>query len=626
MTPDMAYVFGVLGVAIVLFASGRVRLDVVALLVVFALVLGDAVTLREGLAGFSDSVILMIAGLFIVGEALVTTGIAFAVGEWLMRIGGASEERLLVLLMIVVGCIGAFMSSTGIVALFLPIVLSISAKTGFAKTRLLMPLSFAALISGMMTLIATPPNLVVNAELRHQNLEPFGFFEFTPIGAAVLLVGTAYMLLVGRRLLSASHPEDKPEDTGPTIDELVDRYGLRDKFRRLRIPAGSPLVGRTLGAAKLRTLFGVAAVGIERREGRQLSIAPALPQTEFRAGDVLYVTGHEEPAKHFVDSQGLEHLAIETAPRTDIQKELGLAEVMIPPDSELIKKTLQDAAFRSRHHVSVLAIRRGGEAKVANVTDERLKFGDTLLVSGSWKDIRLLRADKKNLIVLHLPVELADFAPARAQAPWALAILVAMIAAMTFDLMPNAIAVLMAALAMVLTRCLSMETAYKVINWPSLVLVAGMLPMATALQKTGATELIVDGLVGQVRRFRPERHDGRVVRADRHPRAVRLQHGHRRFARADRHRHRRRHGGFALSVRHDHRGGGVGRVHDAGLDTGEHPGGRSGRLHLRGLRQGRRPHDHPGDGRFLRIDPAAVPILGVRGVRMNGIDTPFPPC
>ncbi len=151
------------------------------------------------------------------------------------------------------------------------------------------------------------------------NLEPFGFFEFTPIGAAVLLVGTAYKLLVGRRLLSASHPEDKPEDTGPTIDELVDRYGLRDKFPACD-PRRSPLVGRTLGAAKLRTLFGVAAVGIERREGRQLSIAPALPQTEFRAGDVLYVTGHEEPAKHFVDSQGLEHLAIETAPRTDIQE------------------------------------------------------------------------------------------------------------------------------------------------------------------------------------------------------------------------------------------------------------------------------------------------------------------
>ncbi len=496
MTPDMAYVFGVLAAAVAMFASGKVRLDVVALLVVFALVLGDVVTVGEGLAGFSDPVILMIAGLFVVGEALVTTGIALAIGEWLMRVGGASESRMLILLMVVVACVGAFMSSTEIVALFLPIVLGISAKTGFAKTRLLMPLSFAALISGMMTLIATTPNLVVNAELSYQNLEPFGFFEFTPIGVTVLLVGTAYMLLGGRRLLSAGHPEDRRGETGPTIDELIERYGLTGQFRRLKVPADSPLVGQTLGAAKLRTLFGVAAVGIERREGRHLSIAPAVPHSEFRAGDVLYITGQEQPVKHFVDTQSLQHLAIETAPRTDIQREMGLAEVMISPDSKLINKNLRDAAFRSRHHVSVLAIRRGGVAIVANLASERLRFGDTLLVSCGWKDIRLLTADKKNLIVLNLPKELADFAPARGQAPWALGILVAMIAAMTFGLVPNAIAVLVAALAMVATRCLSMDTAYKVINWPSLVLVAGMLPMAAALQNTGATKLIVDGLVG----------------------------------------------------------------------------------------------------------------------------------
>ena len=502
MTPDMVYVFGVLAVAVVMFASGKVRLDVVALLVVFALVLGDVVTLREGLAGFSDSVILMIAGLFIVGEALVTTGIAFAIGEWLMRIGGASERRLLVLLMLVVGVVGAFMSSTGIVALFLPIVLSISAKTGYAKTRLLMPLSFAALISGMMTLIATPTNLVVNAELNHQNLEPFGFFEFTPIGVAVLLVGTAYMLLVGRRLLSAGHPEDQGE-TGLTIDELLARYGLTGQFWRLRIPADSPLVGQTVGAAKLRTLFGVAAVGVERHEGRRLSVAPALPHTEFRAGDVLYITGLEEPANHFIDTQGLEYLAIETAPRKDIQRELGLAEVMISPHSELIHRTLQDAAFRSRQHLSVLAIRRDGEPIMANLAGERLRFGDTLLVSGSWKDIGLLRANTKNLIVLNLPMELADFAPARGQAPWALAILVVMIAVMTFGLVPNAIAVLIAALALVAARCLTMDAAYKVISWPSLVLVAGMLPLATALQNTGATGLIVDGLVASFGDFGP---------------------------------------------------------------------------------------------------------------------------
>ena len=503
MTGDMAYVFGVLAVAVVLFASGKLRLDVVALLVVFALVLGDVVTLGEALAGFSNSVILMIAGLFIVGEALVTTGIAFAVGEWLMRIGGASEQRMLVLLMLVVGSVGAFMSSTGIVALFLPIVLGISAKTGYPKTRLLMPLSFAALISGMMTLIATPPNLVVNEELAHQGLEPFGFFEFTPIGVAVLLVGTVYMLFLGRRMLSAGHPEDQGQQKGLSIDELIDRYGLRGRFLRLRIPADSPLVGHSVGAAKLRTLFGVAAIGIERREGRQLSITPALAHTEFRAGDVLYAVGAEEPAAHFIEDQGLEPLSMETAPRKDIQQEMGLAEVMISPDSALIDQTLHDAAFRSRRHVSVLAIRRGGEPIEANLADQELKFGDTLLVSGSWKDIGLLQAGRKDLIVLNLPVELEDFAPARSQAPWALGILVAMIATMTFGLVPNAIAVLIAALALVAARCLTMETAYRVINWPSLVLVAGMLPLATALQNTGASDLIVDGLVARFGDFGP---------------------------------------------------------------------------------------------------------------------------
>ncbi len=495
MTAEMAYVFGVLAVAIILFASGRVRLDVVALLVVFALVLGEVVTLREAFAGFSNSVILMIAGLFIVGEALVTTGIAFAIGEWLMRVGGASETRLLALLMVVVGCVGAFMSSTGIVALFLPIVLSISAKTGYAKTRLLMPLSFAALISGMMTLIATAPNLVVSAELQKQGLEPFGFFDFTPIGLAVLVVGILYMLLVGRRLLSAGRPEDEGRRDQMTIDALVERYGLAGRFLRLRVPFGSPLVGHAVGAIELRTVFDIAAVAIERRRGRQLSIKPVLPHSELRAGDILYAVGTDAAATHFIADQGLEQLPIESAPLKDIQRELGLAEVMLPPDSNLVDQTLRDAEFRSRHHVTVLAIRRSGAPIEASFTEEALEVGDTLLVGGGWKDLGLLQAEKKDMILLNLPIEREDFAPARRQAPWALAILAAMIATMTFGLLPNAIAVLIAALAMVGARCLSMEAAYKVINWPSLVLVAGMLPLATALMNTGATDLIVDGLV-----------------------------------------------------------------------------------------------------------------------------------
>ena len=495
MTNDILFVCGVLAVAVVLFASGRVRLDITALLVVFALVLGDILTLGEALAGFSDPVVLMIAGLFVVGEALVTTGVAFSVGQWLMRVGGASEARLLALLMVSVGTIGAFMSSTGIVALFLPIVLGISAKTGFAKTRLLMPLSIAALISGMMTLIATPPNLVVNAELRNRGLEPFGFFEFTPIGIAVLVVGVLYVLTIGRRLLSATDAEDpRAGAADPSLMSLAERYGLIGKLSRLRIPAASPLVGQSIGGAKLRTRFGVAAVGIERREGRATTIMPALAHTELATGDVLYVVGGAEPAAHFIETKGLQPLPIEERPSEELTAELGLAEVMLPPDSGLIGRTLHEAAFRSRRHVSVLAIRRGGAPIEESLTNRKLKSGDTLLVSGSWKDIAVLREEKHDFVVLSLPAEMKDFAPARRQAPWALGILAVMVAAMVLGLAANAIIVLIAALAMVVSRCLTMDAAYRVINWPSLVLLAGMLPLATALQNTGATDLIVKAI------------------------------------------------------------------------------------------------------------------------------------
>lgn len=498
MTGEMIYVLAVLGIAIILFASDRVRLDIVAIMVVLALVLGDVLTVEEGLAGFSDSVVIMIAALFVVGEALATTGIALTIGKWLLRVGGTSETRLIALIMVVVAGIGAFMSSTGIVAIFIPIVVTIADKTGLSRSRLMMPLAFAALISGMMTLIATPPNLIVNNELRAAGLEPFGFFAFTPFGVIVLVAGIGYMLLVGRRLVGGPSVAAAADRGGRTLSDLIASYVLADRFRRLRLRPGSPLIGRSIGQLKLRTLFGVVAVGVERRRSGRVVVMPALADTHFEAGDILLVVGGDEPVAHLVESQRLRRLPIEASSRDSVVQELGLAEVMIPPDSKLIGQSLMDAAFRSRHKVSVLGIRRKGELLDAAPAGVRLAFGDTLLVSGRWRDIDLLQSNKRDFLVLHLPVEMKDVAPARSRAPYALAILLGMIVLMTFGLVPNVTAVLLAALAVVLTRCVTMEAAYRAINWPSLVLIAGMLPLATALQKTGGTELIVEGLVAGI--------------------------------------------------------------------------------------------------------------------------------
>ncbi|MCP5159313.1 MAG: anion permease, partial [Gammaproteobacteria bacterium] len=222
MSPDALFVFGLLAVTVVLFASDRLRPDVVALLVILALILGDILPVAQAVAGFGDSLVLLIAGLFVVGEGLVRTGIAYQVGVWLTRMAGASESRLLILLMFAVAGLGAFMSSTGVVAIFIPVVLSITARLGISPSRLMMPMAFAALFSGMLTLIATPPNLVINDALRNADLQPFGFFDITPIGLLALALGIVYMWIVGSRLLPASSTKTGTAGRRQTLLELAE--------------------------------------------------------------------------------------------------------------------------------------------------------------------------------------------------------------------------------------------------------------------------------------------------------------------------------------------------------------------------------------------------------------------
>jgi len=495
MTWETYFVFGVLVTAVVLFASDRVRLDLVALLVLLSLLLSGIVTVDQALDGFSESAVLMVAGLFVVGDGLVKTGIAHGLGEWLMRAGRASRGRLTALLMAVVALVGAFMSSTGIVAIFIPVALSIAARSGIQPARLMMPLAFAALISGMMSLISTPPNLVVSGALRDAGLAPFGFFDFTPIGLIVLVVGIGYMLTVGLRLLTPRAAAGRAAPARRTMGELAEAYGVTGRFHRLRILPSSPLIGRTVAQTRLRTHFGIAVVAVEPAGRGAGDIVPALPRTLFQSGDTVYVTASPERLAAFKRSQTLDELPIDETLSRRLAQEGGLAEVLIPPESELIGRTLKDAALRSRHRVSVVAIRRRGRPLDDDVAAEPLAFGDTLLVSGTWKHIAALQTDPKDFVVLSLPAEIGEVAPAHRRAPWALGILGAMIVAMVTGVVPNVAAVLLAAVGMVVAGCVTMEEGYKSVSWQTLVLIAGMLPLATALDQTGGTRLIVDGLV-----------------------------------------------------------------------------------------------------------------------------------
>lgn len=501
MTPDAVFVFGLLAFTVVLFASDKLRPDVVALLVILSLVLGGILPVSVAVAGFGDPLIILIAGLFVVGEGLVRTGVAFQVGQGLARLAGSSERRLLVLLMLAVSGLGAIMSSTGVVAIFIPVVLGLSARLGIGPGRLMMPMAFAALLSGLLTLIATPPNLVVNDALLNAGLQPFGFFGVTPIGVLGLVLGIGYMVIFGARLL----PDAAPGSTAghrKTLRELGEKYPRIDQLHRLQINADSPLVGQTVARAQLRTRYGITLIGVGRATRFAETVSAALVNTELHSLDVLYAVGSDAAVQALMATERLLLLPVAESQQQRLVQALGLAEVIVPPESALIGQTLHQAAFRSHHGLSVLGIRRRGQA-LADLAQAELAFGDVLLVAGSWKRIALLQEDRKDFLVLNLPAELSDVAPSYRQAPFALAILLVMVVLMTFGWVPNVVAVLLAALAMGLFRCLRMEDAYRAINWPSLVVIAGMLPLAKALEQTGGVTLIADGLVAGLGPFGP---------------------------------------------------------------------------------------------------------------------------
>jgi Di- and tricarboxylate transporters len=503
MNADLAIVLAFLAAAVVMFAVNRPRMDAVALIVMTALPLTGIITMGEALAGFSDPSVILIAALFVIGEGLVRTGVAQRLGDWLIGRAGSDETRLLGLLMLSVAGIGSVMSSTGVVAIFIPVVLRVAQNAGLPPGRLMMPLSVAALISGMMTLVATPPNLVVHAELVRHGLDGFGFFAFTPFGVPILMLGIAYMAFA-RRWLSSHH--ERPADRGrPHLADWVEQYDLTEREYRLRVTAGSPLVGRRLEGLDLRTTSGVNLIAIEHdnRIGERF-ISPSA-STVLQAGDVLYLdlfaptVDIGEIARRF----RLERLPLAGHYFADRTQEIGMAEVMVPQTSTLIGKTVADARFRSEHGLHVIGLKRGGAPHKGSVLERHLRLGDTLLLIGPWKAIRRLKGESRDLIVLALPAEIDEVVPAASRAPYALAVLAVVIALMVGGIVPNVQAALIGCLLLGLLRCMDFTAAYRSIHWQSLVLIVGMLPFSLALQRTGGVDLAAGFLLEVVGQANP---------------------------------------------------------------------------------------------------------------------------
>lgn len=496
MNSGLLMVLALLGAAIVMFIVNRPRMDAVGLLMIVLLPLTGTISMNEALAGFADPSIVLLAALFVIGEALVRTGTAQRIGDLLNRKAGGSETRLLVLLMVAGAGLGAFMSSTAVVAIFIPIVLRICRNTGASPSGLMMPLSVAALISGMMTLVATAPNLVVSAELVRQGHAGFAFFAFTPFGVPVLVLGIGYMLVARRLLPDRRVPEaDRPH--APRLAEWVTRYSLAGRAYRLRIEPDSPLVGERLDVSRPRA-EGINLLAIERRALFTPELIRPTRATTLQAGDVMLVDVRIDPSRFatLLEEQRLVSLPlVDGGFFLDRSQDIGMVEVVVTPDSPLVGSTVLQARIRSDYGLTVIGLRHGQHAVGRDLLTETLKAGDALLLTGFWTDIRRMQADSRGLVVLNLPAEHADLLPAAGRSVQAVAILALTVGLMISGIVPNVHAALIGCLLMGLFGCIDLNSAYRSISWKSLVLIVGMLPFSIALQRTGGVDLAADAVV-----------------------------------------------------------------------------------------------------------------------------------
>lgn len=490
MTSDALVVFAVLTVTVLLFVSDWLRLDLVALLALLTLTLGGILTPAEALAGFSDSAVITIAALFVVGAAMLETGLAERFGRALGRVAGTERARLTAVLMLGTGLLSAFVSTTGTVALMLPVTAALARNARLSPSILLMPMSVAALLGGLLTLIATPPNIIVSEQLRASGFEPFTFFDFTPVGLAMLALGMAVLVPFGGRLLRPRAPVDRPAGMGRVAmvagEELVRGYDIGEIFR-LRVLESSPLPGKTTAQLGLRTRYQANIVAIRRRQGRQGSMVRMRRTAEepLQVGDELDVRASAADVSRMVNEQGLEYVGSRSEP------DAVLAEVLLTPRSRLIGETLADVRFRNRYSVNVLSILRQGSLVEEDLATVPLRFADTLLVAGSPERIEMLGRESGDFVIVAQARSMTSEGSLTRGELLTIGIIMGMIVLLALDIVPSVIAVLLAAVCTVLFRAMDMEGAYRSINWQSVVLIAAMLPMATALEKTGGVEFVI---------------------------------------------------------------------------------------------------------------------------------------
>ncbi len=490
MSAAAGITLAVLVVAAVLMVSDRLRPDVVALLAVLVLGATGVLTPQETFSGFSRSAVITILAIFILAEGLQRSGIAELTGGWIARVSGGSETRMVVVVMLAGATFSLVMNNIAAAAVLLPGVSAAAQRARVSPSRLLMPLAFATVMGGMATLLTTS-NIVVGSLLRDSGSAGFGLLDFAPVGLPIVAVGILYMALVGRRRLPAQSMAQRFPASTP---DLVGIYRLEERLFRARVPAGSRLVGSTLAESTLRELYRLSVVAIERGERTIHTLAP---DSVVEEGDVLVFQGDEADFRQRDVEPYLEILPARDWREQDLEsRRTVVVEAMLSPRSSLVGKTLREAHFRSRLGMTVLAVWRAGQPVTDDLPDLALEFGDGLLLQGERKSLDVL-GDEPDLILLH--EERERRAPLPRGRRWlGLGITVVTLAVAILAPLPTGEVILSGALAMVLVGLLTMDQAYQAVEWRTVFLVAGMLPLGVALTKTGAATLMADAVLALV--------------------------------------------------------------------------------------------------------------------------------
>ena len=506
----------ILLVATAFFMSGKVRLDFVALSALTLLMLTGILTPVEALSGFSNSIVIMLVGLFVVGGAIFRTGLANVISKKILSLAGNSQTKMFVLVMLATWGLGGFMSNTGTVALMLPIVASLAMAVGANANRFLMPMAFASGMSGMICLIGTPPNLIIDNTLREAGYEGLAFFSFLPIGLICITIGIILLGPLSKKFLAKEKRRGDDKKT-KSFKDLANEYQLSHNLFRVKVTSDSATIGKTLHELEVQHRYGINVLEIRRRSKSNhvflTSVNQKLagPETEVLENDIVYLLGTFPNVRAFASENNVElidmHQSEEEAPvfggklRFD---QIGIAEVVLLSNSRLVNQTIENSGFRENYRVNILGIHRQKRYILHDLNEKKMESGDVLLVQGAWNDIARLTQESSEWVVMGQPLVEASKLPLNRKAPIAAFIMVTMVLLMVFNVLPAVVAVMMAAVGMVLTGCFrNVEEAYKTINWECVVLIGAMLPMSVAIEKTGIDAVICSGLVNGMGNFGP---------------------------------------------------------------------------------------------------------------------------